>query len=215
MRNLKITSIAILLSVLVTISASLLIVTPIFAPQQLYLNIMPAMCQAVNGMMGNYRSGSTPLTHNTAAAIAKSYLNTLNNPDLAIGEFEEYSNNFYLSIIEKSSGRGAFELIIDRYSGRIHPEPQSMMWNAKYGMMHRSSAASAITEEQAIKIAQEFLKVNYPATEVGEVVAYYGYYTIMVTLNGEHYGMLSVNGYSGAVWYHSWHGTFISEVETH
>jgi hypothetical protein len=27
--------------------------------------------------------------------------------------------------------------------------------------------------------------------------------------NGTIAGMLSVNGYSGQVWYHSWHGTFI------
>jgi hypothetical protein len=25
--------------------------------------------------------------------------------------------------------------------------------------------------------------------------------------------MLSVNGYSGDVWYHTWHGMFISEAE--
>lgn len=43
----------------------------------------------------------------------------------------------------------------------------------------------------------------------------YGYYTIMTTLEGEHYGMLSVNGYSGDVWYHTWHGMFISEVKEH
>ncbi|MFN3621605.1 MAG: hypothetical protein ACK4TI_01820, partial [Nitrososphaerales archaeon] len=88
-----------------------------------------------------------------------------------------------------------------------------MMWNTKYGVMHSSRAVSTITDEQAIKIAQEFLKVNYLATEVGEVVAYYGYYTLMTTLNGEHYGMLSVNGFSGDVWYHTRYGAFISEVE--
>ena len=26
-------------------------------------------------------------------------------------------------------------------------------------------------------------------------------------------GMLSVNGYSGDIWYHTWHGMFISEVK--
>ncbi|MEM3448051.1 MAG: hypothetical protein QXP38_04110, partial [Nitrososphaerota archaeon] len=198
----------ILLSVIAIVAfTSLILLSYSSITQEPYSNMIPTMCMAIGKIIGYQRSPSTPLTHREAVTIAEAYLKTLNNPDLTLGEFEEYSNNFYLSIIEKSSGRGAFELIIDRYSGRIHPEPQSMMWNAKYGMMHRSSAASAITEEQAIKIAQEFLKVNYPATEVGEVVAYYGYYTIMVTLNGEHYGMLSVNGYSGAVWYHSWHGT--------
>ena len=53
----------------------------------------------------------------------------------------------------------------------------------------------------------------YPGTVADEVVAYYGYYTIMTTFDGKHYGMLSVNGYSGDVWYHTWHGMFISEVD--
>ena len=74
-------------------------------------------------------------------------------------------------------------------------------------------AEMTITSEQALKIAQDFLDIVYPGTEAGEIVSYYGYYTIMTTLEGEHYGMLSVNGYSGEVWYHTWHGMFISEVE--
>ena len=80
-------------------------------------------------------------------------------------------------------------------------------------MMGQSQTAEmAITSEQALKTAQDFLDVVYPETETGEIVSYYGYHTIMTTLKGEHYGMLSVNGYSGDVWYHIWHGMFISEV---
>jgi hypothetical protein len=42
-----------------------------------------------------------------------------------------------------------------------------------------------------------------------EADAFYGYYTIEV-LNGDNiYSMLSVNGYTGQVWYHNWHGKFI------
>jgi hypothetical protein len=140
----------------------------------------------------------------------------LNDADLTIDEFEEYSHNFYVSIVEKSTGRGAVEVIIDRYSGALQLEPQSMMWNIKYGMMGASHEAEiGITSEQALKIAQDFLEIVYPGTEADEIVAFYGYYTIMTTLNGEHYGMLSVNEYSGDIWYHTWHGMFISEVESH
>jgi len=35
----------------------------------------------------------------------------------------------------------------------------------------------------------------------------------MVQLNGNDYGMLSVNGYTGQGWFHTWHGTFIQEWE--
>ena len=151
-----------------------------------------------------------------AEAIADSYLASLNNAEFEIDEFEEYSHNFYLSLVEKSTGRGAIEIIIDRYSGSYQPEPQSMMWNEKYGMMGQSQTTQMlVTSEQALKIAQEFLDVVYPGTEADEIVAYYGYYTIMTTMEGKHYGMLSINGYSGDVWYHTWHGMFISEVGEH
>ncbi len=168
----------------------------------------------MQGMMGYYSGVPTRLSHDNAKAIADRYLTSMNNLDLEIDEFEEYSHNFYVSLIEKSAGRGAIEIIIDRYSGSLQPEPQSMMWNSKYGMMgNPQNAEMAITSEQALRNAQDFLDIVYPGTEAGEIVSYYGYYTIMTTLEGEHYGMLSVNGYSDDVWYHTWHGMFISEVE--
>jgi hypothetical protein len=173
---------------------------------------MPMM----KGMMGYYTQTPIPLSHDEVESIARNYVANLNDADLIIDEVEEYSHNFYVSIVEKSTGRGAVEIIIDRYSGTLQPEPQSMMWNIKYGMMSSSQDVEiAITSEQAIKKAQDFLDIVYPITEADEIVAFYGYYTIMTTLNGEHYGMLSVNSYSGDVWYHTWHGIFISEVDAH
>ena len=172
------------------------------------------------GMMGYYFGVPAPLSHDDAEVIAEQYLASMNNAELEIDKFEEYSHNFYVSLIEKSTGRGAVEIIIDRYSGSFQPEPQSMMWNSKYGMMgsqgmmgmmgNPQQAEMTVTPEQALETAQDFLDIVYPGTEADEIVTYYGYYTIMTTLEGEHYGMLSVNGYTGAVWYHTWHGMFIS-----
>ncbi len=173
---------------------------------------MPMM----GGMSGYYSDVPTALSHDDAKGIADSYLASLNNPELEIGEFEEYSHNFYLSLVEKTTGRGAIEIIIDRYYGSYQPEPQSMMWNEKYGMMGSyQQAQMLVTQQQAMAIARDFLDVAYPGTEADEIIAYYGYYTIMTELEGKHYGMLSVNGYSGDIWYHTWHGMFISEVEEH
>ena len=42
-----------------------------------------------------------------------------------------------------------------------------------------------------------------------EAERFYGYYTLHVLTNGQIYGMLSVNGYTGQVWYHSWRGQFL------
>ncbi len=38
-----------------------------------------------------------------------------------------------------------------------------------------------------------------------------GYYTVDFEVNGQTAGMLSVNAYTGQVWYHTWHGQFLSE----
>ncbi|MDP2730509.1 MAG: hypothetical protein Q8O55_08495 [Dehalococcoidales bacterium] len=176
------------------------------------MSAMPMM----GGMMGYYSGVPTALSHDDAKDIADGYLASLNNPELEIDEFEEYSHNFYLSLIEKGTGQGAIEIIIDRYSGSYQPEPQSMMWNGKYSMMGGSQQYQMpVTQQQAMEIAQDFLDVAYPDTEASEIIAYYDYYTIMTELDGKHYGMLSVNGYSGEIWYHTWHGKFISEVEEH
>ncbi len=173
----------------------------------------------MSGMMGYYSDVPTALTHENVVQIAENYLVSINNPDLVIDEFEEYSHNFYVSIVKQSTGRGALEIIIDRYTGPQQFEPQSMMWNTNYGMtdmmggIQRNTLEMTVTSDEAMRTAQDFLDVAFPDTMVSEIVAYYGYYTIMTTLNGEHYGMLSVNGYSGEIWYHTWHGMFISEIE--
>ncbi len=178
-------------------------------------------CCGRNGYVGTSTTG-TPITIDAAISAAKQYLASLGNTDLAIDEIEEYTQNFYVLVKEKSTGIGAFELLIDKYSGRITPEMgPNMMWNTKYGMMNNcmgfvtgtTTASLTVTVEQAKANAQQFLGANYPGTTVGGVDTFYGYYHIDVLQNGQTYGMLSVNGYTGQVWFHTWHGSFIQEVE--
>jgi hypothetical protein len=44
---------------------------------------------------------------------------------------------------------------------------------------------------------------------------FYGYYTFHIEKSGEPVGMLSVNGFSGAVWYHDWHGDLVEIIGEH
>jgi len=46
-----------------------------------------------------------------------------------------------------------------------------------------------------------------------EADAFFAYYTLHVLTDGQVTGMLSVNGYSGQVWYHTWHGAFMDMTE--
>lgn len=137
--------------------------------------------------------------------------------DLRVAEIEEYANNFYVRVQEKISGINAFELLVDKFSGAVAREPgPDMMWNTKYGMMGFGRAPTAkmpVTADQAAEYAQRWLDANILGAKVQTPDTYYGFYTIDISLNGSTYGMLSVNGYLGDVWYHTWHGQFITSVE--
>jgi hypothetical protein len=183
------------------------------------------MRSGMNGYVGSAYSNNGPatITIDTAVTVAQRYLASLNNPDLAIDEVEEYTQNFYVLYYEKSTGIGAFEMLIDKYNGNIYSEMgPNMMWNTKYGMMSAGmmgtyrttpTAVMPITVDQAKASAQQFLNANLPGTTVGDVTVFYGYYHVDLLLSGNTYGMLSVNGYTGQVWYHNWHGNFVQQVE--
>lgn len=163
-------------------------------------------------------------TMSEAVNIATNYLNSLNNKNLAIDEIEEYQYNFYIVYYEKSTGIGAFEMIIDKPStsepitmwgyGDIRPEPgPNMMWNTKYGMMGFTTGATTITVDQAKGYAQGYLDSHIAGAKVGDVHIFYGFYTLDIMKDGKIYGMLSVNAYTGDVWYHNWHGAYIRTRE--
>jgi hypothetical protein len=59
-------------------------------------------------------TAATPLTISQATDIAKTYVASLNNPDLAVKEIEEYTNNFYVLVTEKSTSNGAFDLMVNK-----------------------------------------------------------------------------------------------------
>jgi hypothetical protein len=135
----------------------------------------------------------------------------------------EFEQNFYIIYYEKSTGIGAFEMLIDKSTGRSFPEyGPNMMWNTKYGhgdMMGGWSQLppedESVNEDDAIKITQDFLDSVYPGTVAEDPHPFYGYYTLHVTKDGEIYDMLSVNSLDGAVWYHNWHGAYIKSREIH
>jgi len=164
---------------------------------------------------------ATPLTINQAAEVAQTYVASLNNPDLEVDHVEEYTGNFYVQVCEKSTGYGAFELLVDKYTGAVRPEMgPNMMWNTKYtfgaGFCNwargTTTATPTVSVEQAKTNAQQYLNSYLQGATVGDVTTFYGYYTVEVLNSGTTYGMLSVNGFTGQIWVHNWHGTFIQEL---
>ena len=108
--------------------------------------------------------------------------------------------------------------------GTGEPIPgMSMMWGG--GMMGGSSSmmgspsnwyaaggGKVTSVAQAVDIANAWLAKARPGERAeADGRAFPGYFTIDTTRSGKTAGMLSVNSSSGAVWYHGWHGTFLSE----
>ncbi|MCX6056457.1 MAG: hypothetical protein NTZ74_16400 [Chloroflexi bacterium] len=190
--------------------------------------------------MGSYQSSNganvKPLTVDQAKQAVENYLAGLNNSDLEIKEIIIFDNNAYARITEKSTGIGAMELLVDPASLSVFPEyGPNMMWNLKYGGMSgargmmggrsgmmsgynkissSSSATMTITSDQAAKIAQQYLDRQLPGYQAATVPdPFYGYYTIDILKDGKTTGMLSVNGFSGQVFQHTWHGNFVETWE--
>ena len=166
-------------------------------------------------------SGGSSISIDTAQRSVQSFLDSTGDRDLKIDELMEFRQNFYALVKEQSTGVGAFELLVDKGSGAVALEPgPAMMWNTKYGMMGRGgmmgpfrpsdvSASMPVGADAASRAAQSWLDRNLAGDSAGTPDAFYGYYTFHFERAGQVAGMLSVNGYSGQVWFHSWHGSFV------
>jgi hypothetical protein len=166
-----------------------------------------------------FNGGSRDVGMDSAVKIAQDAAASYPTGGLAADEVIEFANSYYASIREKGTGIGAFEILIDRATGNVVREPgPDMMWNAKYSVMggammgsfgFTGSGPMTVTAQQAQEIAQEWLAANQAGATAKPADPFYGYYTIDFDRGGTLAGMLSVNGNTGQVWYHTWHGIFI------
>lgn len=130
---------------------------------------------------------------------------------LRAGEVMQFSENFYSELLT-NDGQGATEVLIDRASGAVSVEyGPAMMWNTRYGMHAGAPVAPAqVSAADATRLAQQWLDNQQTGLTAGDPKAFPGYYTLHTFRGGKIDGMLSVNAYTGAVWYHTWHGPFVA-----
>ena len=176
-------------------------------------------------MSGGFLQGgrTTDLSFEEVEDLTNEYLEKKDLSGLEIAEIMEFSKNFYIELYEPGTGIGAIELLVSKSSGAVFPEyGPNMMWNLKYGMhsqipISQDDIDMDITEDEATGLAERYLaKTNTSETVGDEVERFYGYYTIhTLTEDGDIAGMLSINGFTGDVWYHNWHGIFIDMTEEH
>jgi hypothetical protein len=199
------------------------------------------MMQGVGMMGGPFSPAARPLSMDQAVQTLRQWPAAHHLDDLVLDEVEAYTQNFYGQFKERSTGRGALQMLVDRYTGRVTPEMgPNMMWNAKYGhaMMQEMMGGmgmmngmgmmggggmlrgapstpppAGISETQARQSATQFLAGYLPGARVGDGDAFYGYYHFDVLRGIRQVGMLSVNAQSGQVWYHTWHGEFLEKRE--
>lgn len=202
---------------------------PVIALGQGGMTMNGMMMQGMGMMGGPFAPSSRPISMERAVEILRQWPDAHHIDGLALDEVEAYTQNFYGQFKEASTGKGAVQVLVDRYTGRAMPEMgPNVMWNAKYGkammqgMMSGSGMmgsvpgtppASAISEAQAKQSATQFLAGYLPGSRVGDGDAFYGYYHFDVLRGIRQVGMLSVNAQSGQVWYHAWHGEFLEKRE--
>jgi hypothetical protein len=130
------------------------------------------------------------------------------------GEVMWFANGFYVEL-KDAAGQPATEVIVEPHTGAVSTEPgPAMMWNTRTGMHARSQdankGAGAIDATKAGRIATAWLAASQEGLMIAGIDAYPGYFTLDLKRNGKVTGMMSINSSSGAVWYHTWHGTFIA-----
>lgn len=167
---------------------------------------------------------------------AEDYINNYDEKLVISDIFVFKDSDYYFSIVEQDTGLGAMELLVNPYTGDVQPEfGPNMMWNLKYGMHGGSSygmmgnrswsmmgrntrrfsssgyddyEANTVIAENAKQLASDYLEKNTKDYLVSDDFhEFYGYYTFHIEDADKTVGMLSVNGLSGEVWYHDWHGT--------
>jgi hypothetical protein len=181
------------------------------------------------GMMGAWSTTTgqvQPLASiDDAKAAFQRYIDATGQSNLALDEVMQFQWNYYAIVKDTSAGNGAFELLANPQTGAVFPEMgPNMMWNTQYspmaggfGMMggrfQQPTGAPTVSADQAQQIAQQWLDKNQSGSTTEAADIFPGYYTLHITRDGQVTGMLSVNAYTGAVWYHTWHGAFVSSTE--
>jgi hypothetical protein len=133
---------------------------------------------------------------------------------LRAGEVMSFSNGFYVELVT-ADRQGATEVLVDPADGSVSVEVgPAMMWNTTYGM-HPGVAAGAplVSAAEVTTAAQRWLDDQRPGLTVSDPQRFPGYWTLHTVRGGKIVGMMSVNAFTGVVWYHTSHGQFIAMSE--
>lgn len=163
------------------------------------------------------------LTTDEIVSRIQDYVEQQNNPNLAVARLREFNLAYQAEVVERDTGRHAFDLMVTKGASRISPAAgPNILWNTKYGptiaeigggygMLGRVLAQPtpgemSFNETEARRIAETAASdLDADLTVQDESPAtFYGFYEFYLDRDGEAVGALAVNGYSGQVWFEDW-----------
>jgi len=90
---------------------------------------------------------------NKAEAAIEAYLDNFENKALEINEIIVFDNQAYARIIEKDTGIGTFELIVDPSTLFVyHTQGPNIMWNMKYGSLRGGGIGESVMVDGVLSI---------------------------------------------------------------
>ena len=142
---------------------------------------------------------------------------------MTIGKLVEYSQYFVVKYQEESTGRYAFDMLIDKRNGQIYPAMGPITgWNAKYGYtggmmggmqggMMWNFPKMPVSLDEAQRLAHGFLAENNLQMTLNTTYPclYYGFYEFHLTKNGKSIYSIAINGYTGQVLYETQLGPIV------
>ena len=196
-------------------------------------SLSPGLTGMVSGGTGYVYTdmASTEVATEEIIAAVQRYLDKQDEPDLVLARMRKFQWAYLVEVIERSSGRYAFSMMVSKATAQISPEAgPNLFWNTKYGsaiaeigggygMLGRmlpegNVGEMPLSEAEARSIAQGAVKTLDDGLELNdEISVFYGFYEFYVVQEEDVVGELDVNGYSGQVWYKDWGTPQISVLD--
>ena len=94
------------------------------------------MVGGMSMMGGPFSPSARPVSMDQAIEVLKQRPAAHHLDGFVLDEVEAYTQNYYGQFKEQSTGRGAIQVLVDRYTDQAVPEMgPNMMWNTKYGQI--------------------------------------------------------------------------------
>lgn len=127
-----------------------------------------------------------------------------------VGDVLRFDNGYY-AVLRAADGTAASEVLVDPATGAVRVEPgPASRWRT-------DSAAAPVSVAEAVRLADRWLAGRPSGVpeglKAGAPERFPGHVTLRASRDGELAGLLSVSAFTGAVWYHSWHGRYLETSE--